>query len=277
MMTTSTIEGVDFDVDNELETKRYGIQAGVDYGFGSGRVGLTGGYGWAKADGDSDADLKAKGWNIGLYGQFGGMLGFHGEFLAKHDRYNGEFDDGAFDGEKFDIRPTGIDGSLGYRFGIGGDANRSTSMPASATSRPRSTTSTPLASTMTSRNGPRPAAGLGLRAMFGGGLAPYIYADGLSTSSMATAISSCSMAATPSTSTPRAKAPGRGSKPASAAMTVPGRSSPPGAISATSMAFGLRAGWRFGGGLPKRLRRLRRLRLRRRRLLRRRRPARTDR
>ncbi len=119
-----TLDDVDFDVDNRLKTKRYGIQLGVDYGFGGfGRVGLTGGYGWAKANGNDDADLKAKGWNLGLYGQFGGLTGFHGEFLAKHDRYDAEFDDGAFDGTEFDIRSTGVDGSLGFRFGLGADGN----------------------------------------------------------------------------------------------------------------------------------------------------------
>ncbi|MCA1800225.1 MAG: hypothetical protein LC650_02935, partial [Actinobacteria bacterium] len=103
-----TIQGVEFEVDNRLKTKRHGLQMGVDYGFdGGGRVGLTGGYAWAKANGNADADLKAKGWNLGIYGQFGGLTGFHGEFLAKHDRYKARFTDGAFDDERFDIRATG--------------------------------------------------------------------------------------------------------------------------------------------------------------------------
>ena len=118
-----TIDGVAFDVDNEVKTKRHGVQMGVDYGMVGGRAGLTGGYGWAKANGNEDADLKAKGWNLGLYGQFGAVTGFHAEFLAKHDRYKAEFDDGAFDNVDFDIQSTGFDGSLGYRFGIGGDGN----------------------------------------------------------------------------------------------------------------------------------------------------------
>ena len=117
------VDGVAFDVDYGRKTKRHGIQGGVDYGFPGARVGLTGGYGWAKADGSNDADLKAKGWNLGLYGQFGGITGFHGEVLVKHDRYDAEFDDGAFDGVDFDIRSTGFDGSLGYRMGMGTDGN----------------------------------------------------------------------------------------------------------------------------------------------------------
>jgi hypothetical protein len=115
-------DGAAFDADiYELDMKRYGIQMGADYGFdGGGRVGLTAGYAWANADNDSDLGLDVKGWNLGIYGQFGGVTGFHGEFLFKHDRYDAEFDDGAFDGEEFDIKSTGIDGSLGYRFGFGG-------------------------------------------------------------------------------------------------------------------------------------------------------------
>ena len=34
MTTTSSSTAFEFDVDNELETKRYGVQLGVDYGFG---------------------------------------------------------------------------------------------------------------------------------------------------------------------------------------------------------------------------------------------------
>ena len=117
------VDGVAFDVDYGRKTKRHGIQGGVDYGFPGARIGLTGGYGWAKSDGSDDADLKAKGWNLGLYGQFGGITGFHGEVLVKHDRYDAGFDDGVFDGVDFDIRSTGVDGSLGYRMGMGTDGN----------------------------------------------------------------------------------------------------------------------------------------------------------
>ncbi len=118
----AVIDGVAFAVDNELETDRYGVQLGVEYGFGGGRFGLTGGYGVAKSDNDLGSDLKAKGWNIGVYGAFGGLTGFHGSALLKHDRYDLEFDGGAFEGFDGDLKATGVDGSLGYRFGIGGAA-----------------------------------------------------------------------------------------------------------------------------------------------------------
>jgi hypothetical protein len=173
---TVTLDGVDFDVDNGLKNKRHGVQLGVDYGYaGGGRVGVTGGYGWAKANGNADADLKAKGWNLGLYGQFGGLTGFHGEFLAKHDRYKAEFDDGVFDGTDFDIRSTGVDGSLGFRFGMGADGNMDIM---AGVSHVRTKVDDIEAfgfnydtSRLTSTRGRA-----GVRAVFGGSLAPYVAA-----------------------------------------------------------------------------------------------------
>jgi outer membrane autotransporter protein len=167
----------DLDLDDEMDVKRHGIQLGVDYGFGGGaRIGLTGGYAWAKADTDndlSDVGLKAKGWNIGVYGQFGGVTGFHGEFLAKHDRYDAEFDDGVFDGEEFDIRSTGVDGALGYRFGMGGAATIDASV---GLSHVRTKIDDINAfgfnydiGKLTSTRGRA-----GIRAVFGGGWAPYL-------------------------------------------------------------------------------------------------------
>jgi hypothetical protein len=171
---TVDVGGVEFDVDRELKTRRRGIQGGVDFGFaGGGRVGLTGGYARAKANGSAGADLKARGWNLGVYGQFGGLTGFHAEFLAKHDRYKGEFDDGAFDGERFKIRANGIDGSFGYRFGM---AETATVDLHAGLSHVRTKVDDISAfgftydlGKMTSTRGRA-----GVRATFGGGLAPYI-------------------------------------------------------------------------------------------------------
>ena len=115
----AVLGGTTFGYDTRNKTRRYGLQGGVDYGFGGARIGLTGGYGRAKADNDLSSALKATGYNIGLYGQFGGYTGFHGSALIKHDRYKLRFTDGAFDGEGSRLRANGIDGSLGYRFGTG--------------------------------------------------------------------------------------------------------------------------------------------------------------
>lgn len=112
-----TINGVDYDVNTRTKNHRYGAQAGVDFGFGGGRIGVTGGY--AKNKVSSAADLKIKGWNLGVYGQFGGELGFHGEGLFKYDRYKVDVRDGAFAGDRSKLRAIGVDGALGYRFPVG--------------------------------------------------------------------------------------------------------------------------------------------------------------
>jgi outer membrane autotransporter protein len=119
--SSQTLSGVGFDVNRNLNTKRHGAQLGVDYGFGFGRIGLTGGYARAKANDRDAGDLgmKADGYNVGVYGQFGGRTGFHGEVFAKHDRYNLDFTSGAFDGIDTDVRATGFDGALGFRFPLG--------------------------------------------------------------------------------------------------------------------------------------------------------------
>ena len=117
------IGGTSFEVDNQVKTKRKGIQAGVDYGFGGARIGLTGGFGRAKSDNDLNNDFKANGLNVGAYGQFGGYTGFHGAGLIKYDRYKLRFESGAFNNERSRLTARGIDGSLGYRFGLGTTAN----------------------------------------------------------------------------------------------------------------------------------------------------------
>ncbi|MEO6300337.1 MAG: autotransporter outer membrane beta-barrel domain-containing protein, partial [Paracoccaceae bacterium] len=116
------LQGTTFDIDNRVKTRRLGIQGGVDYGFGGARVGVTGGVGSAKTVNDLSSRLKANGWNAGLYGQFGGLTGFHGSALVKYDSYKLRFTSGAFDGEGARLRAKGADGSLGYRFAMGGEA-----------------------------------------------------------------------------------------------------------------------------------------------------------
>ena len=112
-----TINGISYNANGNTKNRRYGAQAGVDFGFGGGRIGVTGGYARNKVS--SAADLKIKGWNIGVYGQFGGETGFHGEGLFKYDRYKTDVQDGVFAGDNSKFRSTGVDGALGYRFGMG--------------------------------------------------------------------------------------------------------------------------------------------------------------
>lgn len=112
------INGETYDADNKLDTDRYGIQAGVDFGFAGARVGLTGGWGRAESK-TGGANYKIDGWNIGLYGQVGGELGFHGEALVKYDRFDVDFEDGFFAGNDTDGHSWGGDLALGYRFQAG--------------------------------------------------------------------------------------------------------------------------------------------------------------
>ncbi|WP_118856805.1 autotransporter outer membrane beta-barrel domain-containing protein [Sphingomonas mesophila] len=116
MTNNQVVNGVQYDADNNIEIDRYGFQGGVGYGFGVAEVGLTGGYANAQANGDGE--FNADGWNIGLYGRYGALTGFHAEALFKHDSYDMSFD-GLFDGNDGDASSTGVDGSIGYRLPVG--------------------------------------------------------------------------------------------------------------------------------------------------------------
>jgi outer membrane autotransporter protein len=121
---TRTIAGVDYTIDQHVKVSRLGIQAGVDYGVGgTGRVGITGGFGTHRYKGLSELD--ADGWNLGAYGSFGGVTGFHGELLAKYDRYRVKFREGLLDDMSTHVRSTGVDGSVGYRMPMGSAENAS--------------------------------------------------------------------------------------------------------------------------------------------------------
>ena len=106
MCISQTVNGVQYDADNNIEIDRLGVQAGVGYGFGLARIGLTGGY--EQAQGEGDGEFDAKGFNIGLYGQYGGLTGFHAEALFKYDSYDVEFG-GLFDGNDVDGDSTGFE------------------------------------------------------------------------------------------------------------------------------------------------------------------------
>jgi hypothetical protein len=120
-----TAFGVPFTV-GRVETKRYGVQAGVDYLMApSAVVGVTGGYERAKADlHHSPSDFKATGWNAGVYGIFGGGAGFYGDVLAKYDQAKLKFSNPLFDTVSGDpeIKSFGVQGQAGYRF-VSGSIN----------------------------------------------------------------------------------------------------------------------------------------------------------
>ena len=92
--------GTDLSINEHLRTNRRGIQAGADYNFGGGVVGLTGG--WQKA--------KCRPRRFGRRSQshglerlaptasFGSATGFYGGLLVKYDANKLELDNVAFDG-----------------------------------------------------------------------------------------------------------------------------------------------------------------------------------
>jgi hypothetical protein len=165
-----TIDGAEFNVNNRTRNRRYGAQAGADFGFGGGRLGVTGGYARNKVR--SAADLTIKGWNIGVHGQFGGDVGFHAEGLFKYDRYKINVRDGAFEGERSRLRETGVDGAIGYRLGMGGasvDLNAGLSHVRSRLGAIEAFGFSYDYDRMTSTRGRA-----GVRAVFGEGLRPYV-------------------------------------------------------------------------------------------------------
>jgi len=113
---TATINGDDFEFDNRLKTNRRGAQVGVDFGVSSFTLGVTGGYQHAEADGDVTG-FDAEGYNLGVYGLFGGPSGLYGGLLLKKDWNEVRLQNSAFDNQRPDAKATGIDGEIGYRFG----------------------------------------------------------------------------------------------------------------------------------------------------------------
>lgn len=113
---TAIINGSDFDFDNRLKTDRRGAQAGIDFGVADFTVGVTGGYQHAKSDGDV-IGFDAEGYNLGLYGLFGGPTGIYGGLLIKKDWNEVRMRNASFDNQRPDAEAAGIDGEVGYRFG----------------------------------------------------------------------------------------------------------------------------------------------------------------
>lgn len=113
---TATINGINFDFDNRLRTNRRGAQVGTDFGVSGLTLGVTGGYQHAESDGDV-AGFDAEGYNLGVYGLFGGPTGLYGGLLLKKDWDEVRIQNAAFESRRPDAKSTGIDGEVGYRFG----------------------------------------------------------------------------------------------------------------------------------------------------------------
>ena len=113
----ATVFDTELAFSDRLKTKRYGVQLDVGYRPGPNfEVGLTGGYQRATADLASSSDLRARGYNIGAYAEYGMATGFYAAALVKYDVNRVRFENPLIDD---DVRPrvksTGVDGEVGYR------------------------------------------------------------------------------------------------------------------------------------------------------------------
>ena len=112
----------DFVIDR-VETKRRGVQLGVDYLLvGSFVFGVTGGYERAQADvANSVTEWEAKGYNLGAYAIVGNGYGLYGGLLVKQDWADVEFGNPLFAGVNGDpdIKSFGAEAEVGYRWQSG--------------------------------------------------------------------------------------------------------------------------------------------------------------
>ena len=169
------VDGVAFDADNELETTRYGGQVGADYGFGAGRIGLTGGYAWAKAESQRPDGPRCRRmehrhlWRFRRRARLPRRIPGQARPLWRSSSSRAR--SSATDP---DARSTGIDGSVGYGFGIGGDAVLDAMVGVSRVSTKIDDIEDVFGfdydiEKLTSTRGRA-----GLRATFGEGIAPYV-------------------------------------------------------------------------------------------------------
>jgi len=118
---TQTLFGGDFTINQRLRTSRRGIQAGADYNFGGGVIGITGGWQKVKSDlSGSPAEVRGTGWNVGGYAMFGSATGLYGGLLVKDDRNRLRLDSPAFAGlGRLTGRSLGAEAEGGYRLPVG--------------------------------------------------------------------------------------------------------------------------------------------------------------
>jgi hypothetical protein len=116
--------GTTLNVNNRMETRRRGAQAGVDFGASNFLVGVTAGYEHAGSDSFYGTVLDAEGYNYGAYAQFGAQQGFYAGLLLKRDTYDVRLINNAIAASaRPEGRSTGVDGEVGFRFGNPGGLN----------------------------------------------------------------------------------------------------------------------------------------------------------
>jgi hypothetical protein len=114
---TATVFDTPLTFSDRLKDKHWGVQLDVGYRPTDNlEFGLTGGYQHSKASLPSGSDLRATGYNIGAYAEYGMATGFYAGLLVKHDSGKLRFTNALIDERvRPHIRSTGADGELGWR------------------------------------------------------------------------------------------------------------------------------------------------------------------
>jgi hypothetical protein len=102
---------------DQFKTRRWGAQLDVGYRpSNSLEFGVTGGYGQSNANLSSGSDFEARGYNVGLYAEYGMATGLYGGLLVKHDVSKLRFSNPLIvDLVRPQVKSTGIDGEVGWR------------------------------------------------------------------------------------------------------------------------------------------------------------------
>lgn len=121
---TLVLAGMNLDIDEELETERFGIQVGADWlSNGPFLLGVTGGYQTTDSEFEAnDTTIDADAFNFGFYGQFGPHdgEGLSATFLVKKDWIDATLSGVAFADQDVDADTTSAEGRVSYRFAAEG-------------------------------------------------------------------------------------------------------------------------------------------------------------
>jgi hypothetical protein len=114
---TSTVFSTPLTYSDRLENERWGGQLDIGYRPSDNlEFGVTGGYAHSEADLSSGSALEARGYNVGLYAEYGMATGPYAGLLVKRDVSRLRFTNPLIvDTVRPRARSTGIDGEAGFR------------------------------------------------------------------------------------------------------------------------------------------------------------------
>ncbi|MBA3576377.1 MAG: autotransporter domain-containing protein [Sphingomonas sp.] len=114
---TRTVFSTPLTFSDRLKTKRWGAQLDIGYRPTDNlEFGVTGGYAHSEADLSSGSDFETRGYNVGLYAEYGMATGLYAGLLVKHDVSKLRFSNPLIvDSVRPRVKSTGIDGEAGWR------------------------------------------------------------------------------------------------------------------------------------------------------------------